>query len=363
MTSVNVDQLESELQNHPDKTFVNYLCNGLRQGFDLLLSDTPVNIDTFECKNAKTAIENADVVDGLIADELAKGFIKGPFLTAPFENYRVSPIGIAIHKYSLKKRLIFDLSSPHNKDNITSVNDLIDKDLCSLSYVQVDDAISAIQNSGRGSLLCKTDNSDAFKQIGINPKQWNLFCFKWQNLYYHYVRLPFGCRSSPCIFDNLSKSICWIAHNNYGINTIFHLLDDFLTVDSPSDCGERTMALLTLIFNKLNIPLSVKKTVGPTCELEYLGIVLETLKMEARLQREKIDRIVKMISLSLNKQSLTRKELEQLLGHLNFATRVILPGRAFVTYLYKLMCSVKESSFMLNLTLNVRLIYKCGYNS
>ena len=32
-----------------------------------------------------------------------------------------------------------------------------------------------------------------------------------------------------------------------------------------------------------------------------------------------------------------------LLGHLNFASRVILPGRAFVTNLYKLMPSVKEA--------------------
>ena len=39
----------------------------------------------------------------------------------------------------------------------------------------------------------------------------------------------------------------------------------------------------------------------------------------------------------------TRKELEQLLGRLNFASRVILPGRAFVAYLYRLMSSVKEA--------------------
>ena len=39
----------------------------------------------------------------------------------------------------------------------------------------------------------------------------------------------------------------------------------------------------------------------------------------------------------------TRKELEQLLGHLNFASRVILSGRAFVAYLYRFMSSVKEA--------------------
>jgi len=131
--------------------------------------------------------------------------------------------------------------------------------------------------------------------------------------------------------------------NNYKIDTIFHLLDDFLTIDKPSACGERTMALLCMIFKKLNIPLSAKKTVGPTFVLEYLGIILDTQNMQAHLPTDKVNRIIAFIKLVLSKKSVTRNELEQLLGHLNFATRVILPGRAFVTYLYKIMCSVKES--------------------
>jgi hypothetical protein len=43
-----------------------------------------------------------------------KGYIKGPFDAPPFSAYRVSPIGIAEGKYSDKKCLILDLSSPHN---------------------------------------------------------------------------------------------------------------------------------------------------------------------------------------------------------------------------------------------------------
>ena len=97
------------------------------------------------------------------------------------------------------------------------------------------------------------DISDAFKQVHIAKDQWHLFCVKWNNQYYHYVPLPFGCRSSPLLFDTLSFSICWIAQENYDIEIIFHLLDDFLTIDRPTETGERTMALLSLIINKLRI--------------------------------------------------------------------------------------------------------------
>ena len=83
------------------------------------------------------------------------------------------------------------------------------------------------------------------------------------------------------MFTFFQLPICWNAKSNQCF--IFHLLDDFLTFDRPTECGEKTMPLLSLIFNKLNIPLSAKKTVGPTCVLEYLGIILDTVNMQARL--------------------------------------------------------------------------------
>lgn len=57
------------------------------------------------------------------------------------------------------------------------------------------------------------------------------------------------------------------------------------------------MALLTMIFNRLNNPIAPHKTVGPTTCLEYLGILLDTVKMEARLPEEKIIRIANILNL------------------------------------------------------------------
>lgn len=49
------------------------------------------------------------------------------------------------------------------------------------------------------------------------------------------------------------------------------VLDYILTIDAPNLDGDRTMTLLTRIFNRLNIPITPHKTVGPTKRLEYLG--------------------------------------------------------------------------------------------
>lgn len=79
---INCDQLEFELRNHPDRNFVSLLCNSVRYGFDMLVSD--INISTYECKNALSARKDPDSVTALIQDELVKGFIQGPFLHPPF---------------------------------------------------------------------------------------------------------------------------------------------------------------------------------------------------------------------------------------------------------------------------------------
>ena len=144
-----------------------------------------------------------------------KGFLYGPFDKPPFQTYRISPIGVAEHKYSKKKRLIVDLSAPHNNDDDVSMNSLIDKSEFSVSYVRVDDiAINVIKSCGAGANLCKTDIVDAFKLIPIRPDLWQYHGICWNSKYYFFKRLCFGSRSSPKI---LSGAIHWIATNNYKI--------------------------------------------------------------------------------------------------------------------------------------------------
>ncbi|CAG2188986.1 unnamed protein product [Mytilus edulis] len=352
-TPINVEVLQNELRNHSDKSFVYYLCNGLKYGFDTKVSVT--SLPTLECRNNLSARSQPNVVNELLRKECENGFMYRPFETLPFSSYRVSPLGVAEGKYSKKKRLILDLSAPHQSDIHFSINELIDKDTCSMSYVKIDNAIDIILKYGRHSWLCKYDISNAFKNCPILPSQWPLFCIKWEDKYYFYVRLTFGCRSSPIIFDTLSQAICYIATNNYKVNNILHLLDDFLTIDPPHAEGERSMALMMMIFKRLNVPIAMHKTVGPVTCLEYLGIILDSEKMEARLPQEKVDRICEFISSISVKSSCSKREVLQLLGHLNFASRVILPGRSFVSYLINLSTKAKELHHFVRLNKECRI--------
>jgi len=90
---------------------------------------------------------------------------------------------VAEGTYSGKKRLIVDLSAPHNNDKHTTLNELINKQDYSLTYVILDDAINGILERGRGSWLCKTNIVDAFKLVPIHPSLWHLYGVKWIGAY------------------------------------------------------------------------------------------------------------------------------------------------------------------------------------
>ena len=340
LTPVNINRLGYELAAHPDTHFKQYLIEGLTHGFHTGIQFIPEL--SIECKNLKSATCQPNVVTELIETEVNKGYVCGPFVNIPFKQFRINPIGVAEGKYSKKKRLIVDLSAPHDDENNPSLNDIIDKGEFSLQYVTIDDAINLIKRFGKNSWLMKTDISDAFKIMPIDPALWPYHGIKWQNKYYFFKQLVFGSRSSPKIFDTISQAICWIASNNYNIKNILHLLDDFLVIVPHDANAQVTMETFLSIFDVLGIPLSLKKTAGPCNIIEYLGIYLDSDKMEARLPKEKIVRIQQIIESFRTRSSCTKRELLSLLGHLNFACRVIIPGRSFVSYLIALSTTVKK---------------------
>lgn len=331
-------ELGKALKKHPNRCFVNYLLTGLVQGFMAGLLWLPKL--SFSCNNLQSALKEPEVVDTLLEKEVRKGFMIGPLDKSPFPVSRINPIGVATRKYSGKKRLIIDLSAPHH-DEVQSINSLIPLPPFSLYYASIDDAIKLIKQAGRRAWLSKADITDAFKVMPLHPSQWHLFGVKWREKFYFAVRLTFGCRSSPKIFDTLSEALCWILLNNCKLPFVLHLLDDFLLVDYPHAKPDHAIITLKDTFKNLGVPLSEEKTSGPLQAIEFLGIKLDSVLMQASLPLEKLNRIREIMKEQVSK-SISKRDLLSLLGHLNFAMRVIPQGRSFISRLLDLSKSVEK---------------------
>ena len=255
--------------------------------------------------------------------------------TPLFPNMQCHPIGVVPKKDQGKFRTILHLSYPPGQ----SINDFIPKDEYSLHYITLDNAIKAIKRFGKGAFLSKLDIQSAFRIIPVHPSQWHLLGMKWEGKFYFDKVLSMGGTSSPFIFDSVSAAIEWICINNYLIEVLMHMLDDFLSVEPP-DKEPTALVLLKQIFQYLGVPLAPDKVFGPSQVLEFLGIILDTQLMQARLSPEKIQKLQQAISSLQRHRKCTKRQLLSLIGSLSFATRVVVPGRPFLSWLIKLSCTV-----------------------
>ena len=338
ITPINVAYLQHELQNHPNVSFVSNLVQGFRDGFSIGFEGP--RMPRFS-HNLKSADEHPDLVTKKLLKEVCLGRTARPFLSPPFQNFQIYPIGVVPKKHSLEWRTIFHLSHPKASGN--SVNAYISKESFSLQYVKIDDAINLIIQLGHGSYMAKTDICSAFRNVPVHPTDWELLGMHWKGLYFFDKVLPFGLRSAPFIFNQLSDALEWIAKTNHDIKNILHILDDFFLIEPPprSNCMTSLCKLLTLMTN-LNVPIAHHKTFPASTELEFLGVLLNSQKMIASLPVDKLTRTKQDLSVWLSKKSCTLRELQSLIGTLQFACRVVVPGRAFLQRMINLTRGVIE---------------------
>jgi len=84
---------------------------------------------------------------------------------------------------------------------------------------------------------------------------------------------------------------------------------------------------LVKICNYLSVPLALE---GPSTVLPFLGIMLDTIAIEARLSEEKLHKLCKEVDEWVNHTDAKKQEIFSLVGSLQHATKVVRCGRAFV---------------------------------
>ena len=95
--------------------------------------------------------------------------------------------------------------------------------------------------------------------------------------------------------------------------------------------------------------MAPEETVGPENVLAFAGIELDTLRMEARLPLDKTEKCKTLVSTFLRRKKVTLREIQSLIGLLNFACSVVVPGRAFLRRLIDLTRGVKSPHHFIRL--------------
>ena len=172
----------------------------------------------------------------------------------------------------------------------------------------------------------------------------------WDGKYYYDMTLPFGLRSAPFIFNQLSEAVEWILLNHCGISFVCHILDDFLIIEPSAPkplfdlyCRQSLSSML-LAFKESRYSHCKSQNTGTFYNPRIYGYRIRLHKNGSpSATRYKVERLSSAFASFRDRKSCTLKELQSLIGTLNFACKVVPPGRPFLQRMIQLTRNVSSA--------------------
>lgn len=351
---LNIKTWKAYLAYHPDgefrSTLLDYLINGAPLGYT-----GPRNFRVHE--NWKSVYKLEKEVKSLIEKDIMLGRKAGPFPVPPLNNFVGSPMGAFLRKHSNKVRVIHDLSWPPSG----AVNDFIADEECKMQYITLDTVLDHIRAADCPMYQCKLDLCDAFKHCIVRPSDWDLLGSTWTSQingeyvtdYYVEMVLPFGCRSSPKIFDKYASGLKFIMQHK-GATIIEKYLDDFYScAPTFSECKENLNIMLNAC-EETGFQVNYDKVCQPKFRMEYLGIIIDSKNMRTEISQTRLEDTLIELSKWCNRTSCTKRQLLSLIGKLTFISRVVRHGRTFLRRLIQVSKSVQYLHYKIKLTKEAR---------
>jgi hypothetical protein len=301
----------------------------------------PTNVKQL-CTNLKSAIDHPTFISAAIAKEIGTGRQIGPYSDPPFPSYRISPLGTVSKRIppgttpTLTKSLrkIHHLSWPHG----SSVNTHISRRAISLSCF--DAFADLVRHHGVGCQMSKVDVDSAYRNIPVRPADWHLLGFTWDHVYYWDTVLPFGLASSSLLFETFARAARHIINTYVTRSKTDNYSDDYFQVTRSLSDAKRSLEQTLAILADLGLPVAPHKIEGPSTRLTVLGLEIDSIRMEVRLDSKRLTDMNARIAHWQQIVCYTRKDLESLIGILMFACKAIRPGRIFLHRMLTLLRTI-----------------------
>jgi len=293
----------------------------------------------------------------MLHKELRAGRIAGPFDHPPFQTFICSPLGARPKKETGKIRIIHDLSYPKGAPN--TVNASIPQEHSSVQFLLLDHVVHLVQLQGRGCFLAKTDIQEAYRLVPIHPDSYYLLGFQYGGQFYYDKVLPMGLSPSCAIFEKFSTALQWALSSRTGVDSVSHIIDDFIFVHSSKQLCLHMLNSFTSLCSELGVPIKHSKTVPPSQLIEAHGILIDTVKMQLGLPQDKLQKCISMLHDASSRRKVTLRQLQSLIGNLNFACKAIRPGRAFLRRLIGRTIGVTQPYHKVYLTNQARADIHC----
>ncbi len=280
-------------------------------------------------RNHKGARDYPGFINSYLSKECSQLRIVGPFNTNPLSvPLVISPLNSVPKSDNEDRRVIVDLSWPHG----TAVNDGISKDSylnepINLRYASIEEVCNMVLKAGRGAVIYKRDLKQAYRQIPVDPGDYQYLGYMWEDQMFFDTVLAMGQRNAAMACSRTTKSVMYLHEKDGFEGTCY--LDDLIGVSSPEKGSEAFNSLGSLLED-LGLQENTKKACPPSTVQTVLGVEIDTDELTISVTSERIRELMELCDKWNRKWKTTKNELQSLLGKLCFVTKCVRQSRVFL---------------------------------
>jgi hypothetical protein len=316
-----------------------FLMSVVRNGV-LLVPDLGA-VAPYHLADYSSALEAADVISGMLVEKVAQGWVI-PVSAPPLF---VHPLG-AVPKSDGGLRVIHDHSVPVG----VSVND-------ALVYVKYswDTLESALALLVPHAFMARLDISAYHRHFMVHPSHWCVQGFEFGGQYYVDSRLQFGLRLAPELAYRFTMFIKRVLHAN-GVVGVVGVMDDYLLLHCDFRACLVMLAVAVALLQGLGFSVNMKpgKTMPPARVQKFVGVVINSARYTVSLPAEKLASLLHDVSSVLQRRSVRRRNLQSLVGKMQWASRVVFGGRVFMRSCSDALSRVLHPGFRVSVSSHMR---------
>lgn len=296
--------------------------------------------EKFECSNRRMSANESDFLDSEIRRLLSFGYITECDYERPM---CISPISCVPKKGSTSKfRLVTDFRRLNS--------------CCSKVGYKNEDIRTVAELVQAEDYMISVDLKDGFFHIPVCESDTKYLGFRWRNVYYKWLVLPFGLGCSPFYFSKVIRAVITYLRSLGLSVTVF--VDDFFLCARINLITDH-MDLLVHTLQDLGLNINWDKSVlVPSQSLSHIGYNVSSVSASGRpvirVEARRIQSLRHDICRVLKKGHVVARYLARITGKCISMAWAVSPGKLLLRATYRLLSERSSWESVLQLTDSVK---------
>ena len=195
----------------------------------------------------------------------------------------------------------------------------------------------------KGDYMVTIDFKDAYFSIPIHQSHRKFLRFSWRNQLFQFAALPFGLTSAPRVFTKVLKPVI-ASMRQRGIRCLIYIDDLIIVASSKMECNEQAVFAVQLLTD-LGFNVNMEKSnLVPKTRVEFLGFVLDSIRMELFLPEKKKENILQRIRNLLMSRQILVRQVSSMVGLMQSAKWAVMPAVIYYRFLQRDLNSALEET-------------------